>query len=80
MKDTCLPSAGNRPALRDAASQATFESLEPRLLLNAATPDFVTPLPDYFAITAGGGGLTIGIDAYDADGDTTTITLPSFLK
>jgi len=58
----------------DAWSAGTFESLEPRLLL-AATPVFDTDLADFYALNPDGGGLSIGIDGFDADGDALTISV-----
>ena len=54
-----------------------FEPLEARLLLNGQVPEFATPLADKYVIPAAGGGLTIGVDGYDADSDTLTLAAES---
>ena len=58
--------------LQSAPVGAVFEPLEARLLLDAA-PVFATPLADAYVVRPGQGGLTIGVDGYDADGDALTI-------
>ena len=56
-------------------SGPTMEALESRLMLDSA-PVVVTPLPDYpqfgFAF---GEKLTVGVDAFDVDGDPVTISV-----
>jgi len=67
--------ARTHPLTHDAG-KAAFERLEGRLLLDSA-PIFATPLAANYVITPGGGGLTVGVDGFDADGDALTITAKS---
>ena len=63
---------------RPGKARKTFrgaEALEPRILLDAA-PTFEVALEDQF-LPIDGTALTIGIDAFDADGDPLTITAVS---
>jgi len=52
-----------------------LEPLESRLLLDGSAPIFATPLTDQWF--GSGGGLTIGVDGADDDGDALTVSVNS---
>ncbi|NQU75501.1 MAG: peptidylprolyl isomerase [Planctomycetes bacterium] len=52
-----------------------FEPLENRQLLDGSAPVFATPMTDQFM--AVDGGLTLGVNGFDVDGDALTITAVS---